>query len=369
MKDSSLIKAGENVATWLFLKSMMTLGDRIDSAHPAFGLIGWNDVPEYCGPGTMNGYEVYYDDDNARNALGIILTAAVLKTDTYNKRLSENLLGLLNITNRSGFLPDRIDQHILKKKGLKSYSDNNNINYSPGMQAYVWAYYLWAYQQTGSNIFLEHAKNGISMMMQSFPQNNAWGTSSKARMLLPLSWLVRLEDNDEHRGWLEKMTKSLILEPYGAVREELRKSHFSRPRSNTEYATGESELMQTEADRVADLLYSANFAFLGLHEAAAATGDQFYKDAENKLAEFLCRVQIRSEKHKELDGGWFRALDLNRWEYWASNTDVGWGAWCIESGWTQSWISIVFALRELNSSLWDNATSMNIKDQYNISNQ
>jgi len=95
-----------------------------------------------------------------------------------------------------------------------------------------------------------------------------------------------------------------------------------------------------------------NFAFVGLHEAAMVTGDSYYKDAENKLAGFLFRTQIRSETHAELDGGWFRAFDLKRWEYWASNTDMGWGAWCIESGWSQSWISTtVLALRQLNTSI------------------
>ena len=62
------------------------------------------------------------------------------------------------------------------------------------------------------------------------------------------------------------------------------------------------------------------------------------------LAEFLCRIQIRSEKHPELDGGWFRAFDFKRWEYWASNGDAGWGAWSIETGWTQSWITAVLGL-------------------------
>ena len=38
---------------------------------------------------------------------------------------------------------------------------------------------------------------------------------------------------------------------------------------------------------------------------------------------------------------------------WASDADVGWGAWSVETGWTQSWISIVLGLRQLNTTLWD----------------
>jgi hypothetical protein len=112
-------------------------------------------------------------------------------------------------------------------------------------------------------------------------------------------------------------------------------------------------LIQTNADTASDLLYTTNFAFLALHEAAAATGDPRYRQAEDRLAAFLCRIQIRSDAHPELDGGWFRAFDFRRWEYWASDGDAGWGAWCIESGWTQSWITAVLALRQLKTSLWD----------------
>jgi len=74
---------------------------------------------------------------------------------------------------------------------------------------------------------------------------------------------------------------------------------------------------------------------------------------EDKLAAFLCRVQVRSEAHPELDGAWFRAFEFRRWEYWASSADAGWGAWSVEAGWTQTWITAVLAMRQLKTSLWD----------------
>ena len=101
------------------------------------------------------------------------------------------------------------------------------------------------------------------------------------------------------------------------------------------------------------MLYSCNFAFIGLHEAAAATGERRYAEAADKLAKFLCRIQIRSETHPEFDGAWFRAFDTRNWDYWASNADAGWGAWSIESGWSVTWIATVFALRERHTSFWD----------------
>jgi hypothetical protein len=363
LNNPEYLNVGSNIGDRLYLHSIMSLGDRINKNHPAYGLVGWNDVPEYVGPKSMNGYEVYYDDDNARTALGIILSASVLKTDRYDERLSKNLLALIRITDKHGFLPDRINQPTLIQKGWESYFNDTITNLSPGMQAYVWAYYLWAYNQTGFELFMKRSKNAITETMKTFPEHEIWSTYSRARMLLPLTWLIKIEDTPEHRKWLHDLTVSLNQEKNGAIPEEIGKG-AAPPKSNEEYGTYESTLLQTKDDRVGDILYTVNFAFVGLHEAAMVTGDSYYKEAEDKLAKFLCRTQIRSEYHPELDGGWFRAFDLKRWEYWASSTDMGWGAWCIESGWSQSWITIVLALRQLNTSLWDITQDSNIEKSF-----
>ncbi len=365
LKNPNYLKVGGNIGDWLYLRSPMSLGDRANPNHPAYGLIGWNDVPEYFGPKVMNGYEVYYDDDNARTALGIILSASVLKTDRYNERLSKNVLALIRITGKQGFMPDRIDQPALEQNGWQSYFNKSGANYSPGMQSYVWAYYLWAYKQTGFDLFLKRTKNAITETMKTFPKHDIWNNGTRARMLLPLAWLVKIEDTPAHRKWLRDMAESLNQEPNGAIRDEIRKGAWAAPpKSNEEYGTNESVLLQTKDDVVSDLLYTANFAFVGLHEAAMITGENYYKEEEDKLAKFLCRIQIRSEKHPELDGGWFRAFDIKNWEYWASNTDAGWGAWCIESGWSQSWITIVLALRQMNTSLWDITRDSRIEEHF-----
>jgi hypothetical protein len=225
----------------------------------------------------------------------------------------------------------------------------------------MWACYLWAYQQTGFELFLQRAKTAIGMTMTAYPDKWVWTNGiqqERAKMLLPLAWLIRVEDTPEHREWLRKIAGDLLAsqDKSGAIREEIGeagKGGFPPPSSNEAYGTSETPLIQENGDAVCDLLYTVDFAFLGLHEAATATGEQLYLDAEDKLAKFLCRIQIRSEKHPELDGGWFRAFDFNRWEYWASNGDAGWGAWSIESGWTQSWITAVLGLRQMKTSIWD----------------
>lgn len=361
LQNPAYLKTGGNVGDWLFFRSIMTQGHRADPRHPACGLIGWNDSPQYCGPGTMDGFAVYYGDDNARSLLGMMLAAASLKTDRYDERLLEALLANLRISGRLGFQPDRLDQGPLERAGWEHFFRSANTSISPHYQATLWACYLWAYRHTGFDLFLQRAKSAIGLTMSAYPDR--WGLTTslqpeRAKMLLALAWLVRVQDEPGHRAWLRRIADDLVAsqDACGAIREvivETGKGACPPPASNEAYGTAEAPLIQSNADAASDLLYTCNFALLALHEAAAATGDSFYRTAEDKLAAFLCRIQIRSEHHPELDGGWFRAFDFKRWEYWASSTDAGWGAWCIESGWSQSWIASLLALRQMRTSLWD----------------
>ena len=175
---------------------------------------------------------------------------------------------------------------------------------------------------------------------------------------MPLAWLVRVKDTPEHRKWLNIAVDGLLAlqESCGAIREELGtpgKGMFPPTDSNESYGKTEAPLFQQNGDPVCDLLYTMNFALLGLHEAVAATGDHHIREAENRMATFLCRIQNYSPTQPSLDGGWFRAFDFKRWEAWGSIADAGWGAWVIETGWSQSWITSVLAMRQMGTSFWD----------------
>jgi hypothetical protein len=77
----------------------------------------------------------------------------------------------------------------------------------------------------------------------------------------------------------------------------------------------------------------------------------------------LCRIQIRSEKLPYLDGGWFRAFDFGRWDFFASSADLGWGAWSVEAGWGPAWTAATLALRERKTTMWEMTESTRIKDR------
>ncbi len=357
--DRSMQTWAANVCDYILSQSLISQGDRMNPTNDAYGLLGWNDVPKYHGD--MDGYGVYYGDDNARVLLGSIATSGLLEIDRWDKRILMGVLGNFRTAGPLGFRGGRIDTAPLNENGWRYYYEKETINYWPHYEAYLWACYLWAYQITDFEPFLEKARTAIRMTMEAYPDNWSWTNGiqqERARMLLPLAWLIRIEDTEEHRTWLKHVADDLLVsqDECGAIREQLGdadKGSYGAVPSNEAYGTTETPLIQTNGDPACDLLYTTNFAFIGLHEAYEATQDSYYGDAEDRLAEFLCRIQVRSESHPELDGAWFRACDFRRWEYWASNADAGWGAWSVETGWTQGWIVSVLGMRQLRTSLWE----------------
>jgi hypothetical protein len=224
----------------------------------------------------------------------------------------------------------------------------------------MWACYLWLYDKTGYKPLLQKAKEAIRLTMEAYPDKWKWTNGiqqERARMILPLAWLVRIENTEEHRRWLDEVVEKLLSNQMecGAIREELGGAggSYGRTASNKAYGLREAPLIFENGDPVADMLYTSNFAFFSLNEAAHATGNKKYKIAVDKLSDFLTRIQIKSSRHKDLDGGWFRAFDYNRWDYWASNADVGWGAWSTLTGWIQSWIVSTQLLVERDNSYWE----------------
>lgn len=361
LHNSAYSDIARRILDFYLFESPARKNERGDPNHGAYGLVAW-------GISSPAWYVANYGDDNARLLLGTMAAAALLNENRWDEAMLRCLLANLRTTGTLGFRGDRIDVPELGQNGWKHYFDRRITNYAPHYESYLWACFLWAYHQTGFEPFRDRAKTAIRMTMAAYPDRWRWTNGlqqERARMLLCLSWLLRLEDTAEHREWLRRMAADLLArqDASGAIREEigeLGRGQMRPPQSNEAYGTGETPLLQKNGDPVCDMLYTCNFAFLGLHEAAAVTRDPFYAQAADKLARFLCRIQVRSERHPELDGGWFRAFDYRLWDYWASNADAGWGAWSIESGWTQGWITSVLAMRHLNTSLWELTASSRI---------
>jgi len=338
-----------NLADWVYFNSgLLHNGDPSDGHC---GLLGW-------APDTRNRF---YQDNDIKAILGIIGTAAVLKSVRWDEALVKNILGNFRTTGQKGFRGNALSDPAVTQNGWQFYWKRDAVNFHPHYETWIWASYLWLYHKTGYEPLLERTRLAITLCMNAYPDEWRWTNGfqqERGRMLLALAWLVRVDDTPQHRAWLEQIADDMMEDQVacGAIREELGapgQGSYAPPTSNAGYGTNEASLIQQNGDPLADMLYTCNFTFLGLHEAYAATGHDQYLQMENKLADFFIRIQVSSEDHPELDGAWYRAFDYAEWEYWGSNADHGWGAWSVEAGWTQGWITTVLALRELDLNLWD----------------
>ncbi len=347
--EASHAMAGANLADFVFDGRVQT-GTYDDPASPSYALMRWSE-------GSM---QVYFADDNGRSVMGVLAAAAALGQSRWDRRLVATILANFRVSGPDALQGHNLWEPLIHKYGWQHYWRTDQASLSPHFEAWILACYLWLYDKTGHAPLLERTRRGIRRLMRAYPHQWHWTNGiqqERARMLLPLAWLVRVEDTPEHRQWLDRMAQDMLAsqDACGAIREELgdpRQGLYGAPRSNERYGKSEAPLIQTNGDPVADMLYTSNFALLSLTEAAAATGDAKLHRAADRLADFLLRIQTRSEARPELDGTWFRAFDFARWEHWASNADAGWGAWCTETGWTHGWIMTMLTLRQRGIDFW-----------------
>ena len=326
-------------------------GPRDDPQSPSYGLLSWSQTNK----GT------YYGDDNARSILGLALAADLLGNPKWDRKIVEAILANYRTTGVHGFRGERLLEEDLQKYGWRHYRQLDFVNPHPHFESWMWACYLWLYRQTGYEPLLAMCEDAISRTMEAYPGQWKWTNGlqqEKARMILPLAWLYRVSPTAEHREWLQFMVEEFLRNQVacGAVREELgdaSKGSFGRVKSNEAYGTEEAPLIFDNGDPVADMLYTCNFAFFGLNEAARATGDAGIAEAAGRLSDFLTRIQVKSDSVRNVDGAWFRAFNYRNWDYWASDADAGWGALSTLTGWIQSWIVTTQALMEMQTSYWE----------------
>lgn len=320
-------------------------------SSPTHGLVNW----------FPNG-QLYFGDDNARVILATLMTSNLLNNPRWDERVLKCIYANFRTSGPKGFRHKVIDIGKFAKHGnhWKGFGNEDHENLQPHFQAYLWACYLWAYKLTGFSGFYKKAVSGIAITME---KQDSWEwtnglTQEYSRMLLPLAFLCRIDNSQTHREWLYNIVDFLDerIVDCGCIQEFMgpyENGMYPPPASNDDYGKGEASLFHKNGDPVCDLLYTMNFAFLGFHEAAVATGDERIKAIEDKIADFLCRIQMSSEKHPFLDGAWSRCFDFKRWEYFASSSDACWGAYSVESGWTNTWVATVMAMRSKQESLFN----------------
>ena len=100
------------------------------------------------------------------------------------------------------------------ENGKLSSSNIPRSRYSPHYDSYQWAVYLWGYSVSGFAPLLERAQTALGIMMAGYPSK--WVPTSngiamqRARIILPLAFLVRANDTALHRSWLRTAVDGLL---------------------------------------------------------------------------------------------------------------------------------------------------------------
>ena len=199
------------------------------------------------GGSNPGGKDSLWGDDNARAMLGAMTTAGLLKETRWSTQIARAVLGNLRAVGVDGFRPVSMNKEQLVGQGSTLYGGVNlsgweafhaanwsqiegdafkDWAFSPHMESYLWAVFLRAYDLTGEVALLDRALRPIATMMDAYP---GWSPIAngvqlqKARMLLPLAWLVRVRDTPQHREWLSKIADDLLRsqQPSGAIREQI----------------------------------------------------------------------------------------------------------------------------------------------------
>ena len=124
-----------------------------------------------------------------------------------------------------------------------------NVQVTPHYQAYIFPVFLWAYKKSGYLPFLQRAQAGLKYAMENYPGRwvptaNGIGMQ-RARILLPLAFLVRANDTALHRQWLATavdgfMSRSHCEGTWCAFKEELSHPGWggeTRVPNNDDYGT------------------------------------------------------------------------------------------------------------------------------------
>jgi len=292
------------------------------------GMMRWTDTA----------WGVCYQDDVARAILPQLLKCFILKNDNHLSDCVSALNFLVKTTGTDGTRKSRTDNMDLTPQEIERLHTTPGNFPSTHYNGYYWAALLLDYKLTGIEEYKSIAVKGLETLMSFYPNTRREHSQTQelCRMILPLAYLYWVTGEKKHKDWLYTVTADLqkMKHPSSAYIEwddGYKATRFSQD-------GGECSLLTQNGDPVVDLLYSLNWLPSAFIQAYFITGDSYFKELWKGIAGFMVSAQIHSA-NPIIDGGWTRALDVNRMEVFALPNDLGWGPWAIESGWTVAEIS------------------------------
>jgi hypothetical protein len=282
----------------------------------------------------LTGTNNLFADDNGWIAMFALLSGAALS----GLRGVESLIRSANAELGLQADPWRTPTTLLTRgwDGAATAELREGLDVSSHWQSSALCAYLTAYGLTGERRYLEIAERGLDHMAAEFPRTRleTSRTCEAVRFVLPLVGGYRYTRKPRYLDTLRAIAAYLKTkqdpESGGLLEWDGR-----NPRSNAAFGVDEASIFQANGDPVTDQLYCTGFAAMSLPLAARETGDPLYDDLATGVLDYLARIQLEIGDER-LDGTWMRAFDVRGWEYFGSNADIGWGPYCVETGWSHA---------------------------------
>ncbi|WP_010281372.1 hypothetical protein [Bacillus timonensis] len=290
-----------------------------------------------------------FSDDNSWVTLVLLYLYRKTGKTEYKERGLLTAYALLQTQNKNGLRPECIREQELLDNGTAYFKNSTLASMNPHFEAIVHAAFIQAYFVSKDDAFLQTAYQGTLTLLENkrdlkFMYSKTAGYS---RFLLSLAQMYAVTKDEIILKGLQEVLEYLTNHQHdlGGIEES------DNPEPDR-YGTEDTGVFRMNGEGIADQLYTNNFLLMNSWEAWKATGDPKVKELHEKLVQFLASIQITSSK-KEFDGGWMRSFHLESGEYFGNNGDTGWGAYVIESGWTNAIILSSLILKELDQSLLD----------------
>ncbi len=336
LDDDELKKIADNIVTFALESGIQITDEKAED----YGL--WHFYKQF-----REDSNYMYIDTAARAATGLLHFYKLNGRKECLERAEITLRALLKLRNHNGVLPDCIHRSDIKKCGMHGVTEEITIlkdrrHGTPHHHSSVVSAFVMGYKATGNADYLDAAATVQKRLTAGFPDKfedhfvykftigrYILGLASLTHTPLKDDFLPAIKEALEYIMPLQHQTGAFITGPFGDL-------------SGKTFETG---IMCSDDDEITDNLYMNNYLTVAFQTLLNTVETDLTQNVVDKLLDFMSVSQPLSRQPGQYPGCWTRAFNLRTGDPFAFNGDIGWGAYCALTGWSNAVISLGFLMR------------------------